>query len=64
MRLWAVLYAVLDPDQVLHVADRALDLRQQDALLGYGIVQGRFGEFSVFHGDLVFNYNLFLGIEI
>jgi hypothetical protein len=29
----AILYAVLDPDQVLHIADGALYLWQQEALL-------------------------------
>jgi hypothetical protein len=29
----AVLYAVLDPDQVIHIADGALYLWQQEALL-------------------------------
>ena len=33
MSLWAVLYAVLYPDQVFHIADGALDLWQKETLL-------------------------------
>ena len=34
VHLRAIFSEVLDPDQLLHVADRALDLWQKDALLG------------------------------
>ena len=53
MHLRAVLYEVLDPDQVLHVADRALELRQNNAMAGYGIVEGGFSELSSFHEDVI-----------
>ena len=53
MHLGAVLYAVLDPDQVLHVADGALQLRQKDALVGQSIVQDSLGKLSIFHEDVI-----------
>jgi hypothetical protein len=52
MHLGAVLYAVLDPDQVLHVADGALQLRQKDALVDYSIVQDSLSKLSIFHEDV------------
>jgi len=53
MHLGAVLYAVLDPDQVLHVADGALQLWQKDALVGQSIVQDSLSKLSVFHEDVI-----------
>jgi hypothetical protein len=49
----AVLYAVLDPDQVLHVADGALQLWQKDALVGQSIVQDSLSKLSIFHEDVI-----------
>jgi hypothetical protein len=53
MHLGAVLYAVLDPDQVLHVADGALQLWQKDALVGQSIVQDSLSKLSIFHEDVI-----------